>query len=242
MKTIEKRRQVRMDKKESEKELIALWKRKMRLSDGRRALNWVELSKPEKWGYKRFFVLREDVAKSREADFLNGLLKLVQSTVISRDKKFERKDYKTKKKMPIHQEINYIDHKTWNKLIADGKLSEKQQSFFEKRWKMNRFGRGGFWAFEFSKPWMFVTAIAPHYITHRMIIDPQLESEIKELSNRIETQNLWPKISKAFGFSNNGWKDYVNRIQKILEDETEKMIMTEIDAHRTRYDDIDDFE
>lgn len=47
MKTMDKRRQTRMIKKENEKDLIALWKKKIKLMQGKRALNKVELPKPE---------------------------------------------------------------------------------------------------------------------------------------------------------------------------------------------------
>jgi hypothetical protein len=238
MKTIDKRRQKRMDKKENEKDLISLWKKKMKLMQGKRALNWVELSKPERWGYKRFFVLREDVAKSREAEFLKGILKLVQNTVFSRDKKFEYKDYKTKKKLPIEQSVGFIAHKDWNKLIAENKLTEKQKNCFEVRWRFNKGGKSGYWVYVLIKDYMFVTKVQLHYVTHRLIINPQLESELKELSNRIETQGLWPKISKVFGWSN-GCKDYIDAKKKLIENATDKMMTDGVDEFVDRYTEYD---
>jgi len=235
MKEVGKRRQRRMDKFENEKELISLWKKKWRLMQGKRSLNWVELPKPERWGYKRFFVMREDVAKSKEADFYRGILKMIQNTILSRDKKFEYKDYKTKTKKPILQEVAGIDHKEWNKLLAAGKLTTKQQNCFEKRWKMHKYGRGGSWVFEFKKPWMFVTKTQPHYITHRIVINPQLESELQELSNRIERQNLEPKISKLMGWSS--YSEWKIAKKLLIEKETDKMLKEELDGFSERYED-----
>ncbi len=233
MKEVGRRRQKRMDKFKTEKELISLWKKKWRLMEGKRSYNKVELPKPERWGYKRFFVLREDVEKSKEANFFKGILKIVQNVLLSRDRKFEYKDYKTKTKKPILQEIRSIDHREWNKLIAENKLTEKQKSFFEQKWKSNERGGGGRWVFEFKKPWVFVTKVQIHYITHRIIIDPQLESELRELSNRIERQNLEPKISKIMGWKN-GWRDFVDAKKKIIEETTDKMIVEAIDDFVTR--------
>jgi hypothetical protein len=227
---------MRMDKFENEKELISIWKKKWRLMQGKRALNWVELPKPERWGYKRFFVLREDVAKSREANFYAGILKLIQNTVLSRDKKFEYKDYKTKTKKPIMQYVKDIDLREWNKLIAAGKLTDKQQSFFERKWKNNPGNRGGYWTFEFKKPWVFEMKRQPHYITHRILIDPKLESELTELSNRIERQNLTPKISKIMGWKY-GWKDFYDRKKMIIENETDKLLKEELVGFTERYED-----
>lgn len=236
MKTVTKRRQTRLDRFENEKELISTWKKKIRLMNGKRALNWVELPKPERWGYKRFFVLREDVAKSREAAFYSGILKLVQHTILSRDKKFEYKDYKTKTKKPIIQDVNVIDHKDWNKLVSENKITSKQQSFFEQIWKTNPGGRGGRWVFAFKKPWMFTLKTQPHYITHRILLDPKLESELTELSNRIDRQNLLPKISKIMGWKY-GWKDYYDQKKKIIENETDKILKEELEGFVQRFED-----
>jgi hypothetical protein len=225
-----------MDRFENEKELISIWKKKNRLMQGKRALNLVELPKPERWGYKRFFVLREDVAKSREAAFFQGILKLIQSTIISRDKKFEYKDYKTKTKKPIMQYVKDIDLRSWNKLIAEGKLTDKQQSFFERKWKNNPGNKGGYWVYEFKKPWVFELRKQPHYITHRILLDPKLESELTELENRIDRQNLLPKISKIMGWKY-GWRDFYDRKKMIIENATDKLLKEELDGFTARYDD-----
>jgi hypothetical protein len=216
MKEISKQRQKRLDTKESDKDLISIWRKKIKLMNGKRSLNRIELEKPERWGYVRTFTLRDDIAKSKEADFYRGLLKLVQIEVFSRDKKFEYKDYKTKKKLPIDQQLGFITHKVWNKLIVDGKLTDKQKACFELRWKMNKYTRHGEWVFEFTKPWMFVYKVDIHYLTHRTVIDPQLESELRELENKIVNQNLMPKISKLMGWSN-GWKDWKDMLNKLVE-------------------------
>lgn len=237
MKEVGKRRQKRMDKFENEKDLISLWKKKIKLMDGKLALNKVELPKPERAGYVRTFVLRDDFAKSKEANFLNGLLKLVQTSVVSRDKKFEYKDYKTKTKKPIYQGLHEIDQKEWNKLIEKG-LTEKQQSYFERRWKNNRLNKGGYWAWEFTKPFMFVYKVQPHYITHRIMIDPALDSELQELSNRIERQNLYPKIGKILGWRR--WKDYEDLKKKIIDKENVKLLAEGLIHFIERYDEYDE--
>lgn len=234
MKDVGKRRQKKFDKFENEKELISLWKKQARLMKGKRSLNWIELPKPERWGYKRFFVLREDIAKSREAEFYKGILKLVQNTVLCRDKKFEAKDYETKTRKPIIQHIASIGHSDWNKLDAEGKLTNKQKMMFTQVWKTNKGGRGGYWVFEFNKPWMFVTKIQPHYITHRILINPQLESEIRELENKIERNNLWPKIGKLKGWRS--YRGYMAEKNDLIEKETDKMFKKELEGYTGRYD------
>jgi hypothetical protein len=222
MKQIEKRRQKRLDKFENEKDLIATWKKKNRLYQGKRALNWVELPKPERRGYKRYFVLREDVAKSKEANFYRTILSFIQKTVLCRDKNYEYKDHTSKAKKPIMQYVKDIDLREWNKLVLENKLTPKMQMQFERKWKTTTPNRGH-WVYEFKKPWVYAFKIAPHYITHRILINPQLESELRELENRIEKQNLMPKISKIMGWRN-GYRDFSARRNKLIEDATDKML------------------
>lgn len=83
---------------------------------------------------------------------------------------------------------------------------------------------------------MFIMKVAPHYITHRLIIDPQLESQLRELENKIERQNLTPKISKIMGWRY-GWRDFYDRKKMIIEKETDKMLKQELDGFSKRYDD-----
>jgi hypothetical protein len=134
------------------------------------------------------------------------------------------------------QYVKDIDLREWNKLIAAGKLTDKQQSFFERKWKNNPGNRGGYWTFEFKKPWVFEMKRQPHYITHRILIDPKLESELTELSNRIERQNLTPKISKIMGWKY-GWKDFYDRKKMIIENETDKLLKEELVGFTERYED-----
>ena len=223
---IDKRRGKRLEKKSTEKKLLALWRKQSRLYEARRNYNKIELEKPERRGYKRFFVLRDDIARGKEAEFFKGLLKLVQNTYLSRDKKFLRKDYKTKKKVPIEQSIRSVGHKEFNKL----NLSAKQKSFFKQVWKTDYRGMNGAFYYEFEKDWMFVMKIEPHYITYKIEIDPKIESEIARLRNHIDSQNLLPQISKIMGWKY-GWKDFYDYKKRLLEEVTDKMVKDELDAN-----------
>jgi hypothetical protein len=214
MKDIDKSRQ-RRDKAKAEKDLISTYRRYMRLMRAKRSMRLVELEKPVRSGYKRYFVLREDVAKSREANIYRGLLKYLQNTQYSRDKKFQYKDYKTKKMLPMQHFTKPIDHKTWNKIVTDGLLTTRQQGMFQQMWKQTnpKNPKVGYWQWVFQKEWVFAQKVEPHYKTHSLLLDPQLESEITKVSNKIERNNLWPKIDKILGRSSyGGW----NRHYKIM--------------------------
>lgn len=200
MKEISTRRQKRLNKKDAEKSLIALWRKQLKLFQASMKRNLVELDKPIRNGYMRFFVLREDVAKSREAHVYRQILPLLQHKVWCSNKKFLTKSYKTKKFVPMEQALKDIEHKEWNKL----QLTEKQKALFKQVWRQNKYNpKTGRYTFEFIKPWVFVYKIEHHYKTHQLIMDPDLESELAQINNTINSQRLWPKFGKILGWRMN---------------------------------------
>lgn len=194
-------RATRLNKLKEEKEILSLWRKKIRLMDSKRNLNKVELEKPLKWGYKKFFVLREDVAKSDDARVYLGVLPYIQSTIYCRRKDFTQKDFKTKKMIPMEHTIGTISHKKWNEI--EGELTIKQKSLFQKFWYTQYHTKGkGEWRYRLIKDWMFVPKIDTHYKTHQIILDPDLESELTKLQNKLYSAGVWGKVVKyAFGGS-----------------------------------------
>lgn len=227
MKVVDKHRQRKFDKQKEEKSILGLWRKQTRLWNAKRNLNKIELEKPRRHGYKRFFILRDDVAKGRDASIYRPLLKYLQTFVYCKDKKFLRKDYKTKKMVPIEQSIQSIDHRSYNKI--EPTLTEKQKVLFERYWRQNPINpKNGEWRYRFKKPWMFVEKIEPHYITHVIEIDPTLESQLREILNKIEANNMMPKINKMMGWNKN-YDDYETirhkLMSKIIDKEARETIM-----------------
>ena len=219
---MDSRRQKRMNKDESEKKLVALWNKRTRLREGQH-YEWVQLPKPVRAGYERFFVLRDDIVRSPDVSVYRPLLQWVNTTVTSRNKDFMYKDWKTKKKKPIEQSIKSISHTDWIKKV-EPTLTVKQKSMFLPVWHHNTTRRngktvmapGGYWTYEFQKSWVFVYKIQPYFHTHAVIINPQIESELKEIYNRIETHHLWPKFIKIFGWDDNRDWDWESARQRII--------------------------
>lgn len=236
MKQIDARRQKRFDKKDEHKKLIGLWNKQSRLWAASRNYNWIEYPKPIRKGYVRFMVLREDIAKSREAHIYKPLLKFINSKDFSRTKKFMYKPRGSKVKRAVQIETKSIDHYDWQKKV-EPHLTLKQKSLFEKRWHNPSRFRGrvigsGQWKYHFLKPWMFVPKVEPYYVTHYLEVNPQLESETQELWNKIYVNNLWPKIdkarSKAYGKRyDDDWNAVRSRLMKSYLDKEQKTETTD---------------
>ncbi len=210
-------REDRIVKKSKEKELISLWKRKMKLYDAKRNLNLVELENPIRSGYKKFFVLREDFARSDESSVYLGILPYIQKTVYCRNDRFLSKEFKTKKWIDIPHDLKTISHKKWNEISPN--LTEKQKRMFQIFWKQTdpKNTKIGGWEYRLIKQHMFVPKVEPHYKTHSVILDPDIESEIREIGNKIERNNLMPKLIKSLGWSNGYKYWYDNRRSSIIE-------------------------
>lgn len=242
MKDIDKRRQRKMDKALEERDLMRLWRKQLRLWDASRACNIVELEKPIRRGWKRFFVLRPDIARSPEAKVVRPLLALVNNTILSRDGSFMEKSWKSKVKKPIEQGISYVRHEEWNK-VEKG-LTLKQKSMFDKIYHQHYHkGRptGGHWGWHFQKPWMFVHKVEPYYVTHRIVINPQLESETKELYNRIYASGKNFRIWKILGQNQGNYDhDWGNMRIRLIRQAMAKDQKQELVDHEERYYDFDD--
>lgn len=224
MKEIDKRRQRKMDKALEERDLLRLWRKQLNLWKADRVCNIVQLEKPIRRGWIRFFVLRPDISRSPDGKVIKPLLPLVNSIVQSRDGSFMYKPWNSKVKKPIQQGISYVRHEQWNKV--EKTLTIKQKSMFDKIYHQHYHkGRptGGHWGWHFHKPWMFVHKVEPYYVTHRVVINPQLESETKELWNRIYASGKIHKITKILGEGYGYRDDYdwgnmrIRLIKKALE-------------------------
>lgn len=218
---IDGRRDRRMAKEKKSKEYLSIHRELNRLRTAKRSHELVELPKPVRKGWKRFFVLRPDIEKSREADFFKGLLKLVNTTVYSRNQEFMAKDWKTKKIKPIPQGIHKILPKVYNA------LTPKQKSYFHEANEVHNKKLYLYYAIE--EAWRFVYKVEPHYVTHSFVLYPEVESQYARLNNKINSELLWSKIFKAMSKQYNGGRDYIDiktwMIEKSIDAETRKTLI-----------------
>lgn len=177
--------------KEHDKKLKALWFEHQKVSEALRNMGYIELDVPIRSGYDRFFVLRKDAYNRKDADVLERLLKLINVTVHSRDKKYTKKDWKTKKIVPVQQHPKILDKPEYEK------LNEQERSYFEVSYDFDKRR----WKYMFKYPYLLTFKIVNHYITKVRQIDPVLESRKKELDQLIyENGYNYGRLAKIFGW------------------------------------------
>ena len=197
----------RDSKTEKEKELRRLWTEYMEVSHQhwrRENGTWIDVE-PYQKGWTRKFVLRDDIKNRTDAKDIRHVLDLINITKVCSRKEFTEKSWKTKKMEPIEQHLRRIDEATFKK------LNEKEQSFFGE-WlhhdKKEKYYRK---TYAFKHDFWFVFEVSPNMITRHWVPDAVLESRYAELRNKLQSNNLWPKIDHILGVKNRDYWDRKDR-------------------------------
>ncbi|HEX8015009.1 MAG TPA: hypothetical protein VF465_07235 [Flavobacterium sp.] len=206
-----KRKKKQLVKKDFEKQLIQLSKRRHSIYLAIRNLPLIELKEPYQKGWVRFFVVRKDVLRSDDALFFVNLLDKINTFQFSNQKTFTNRKKTFGKKTDYQREqfVSNITVTEWNNDKL--KLTDKEKSFFTLVEKWSERYRCFKTYYKFNEPWRFVFKIEPNIITHKKAVDAVLESELRLIENYIENRDLRCKMYKA----GNRDSDYYNSLHKL---------------------------
>lgn len=174
------RQKKRMRYEDFDKYLIRLYKEEKALYSQRANLGWEPLDQPFQRGWKRSFVLREDVAKSRNADFFEQILRKINTTdwsyrkdFIVRNRKMGRKKYKVKEQKLLEpgeyhfKKIGFSDIQ--KQLFHEVEVIDHKRKSTKK--------------YVFNEPWRFVLCVRPHIVDRIKKTDVELERRLYEINN-----------------------------------------------------------
>jgi len=216
---------------EKEKEYIRDYNKYSELWSKRRESEvWVELDKPVPNGYLRYFVLRDDVSRSKKAKDMQFLLdNFLQNQWWSRTKKFKKKQKFIKRTgsgfsewvhKKIEQKLECVEEKDWKK------VPEHLQRYF-KRIELEKrpWDNVSIFAYKFRFSWMFVFKIEHDYLTHQRLPQGEIDSEINRLHSKLWHQGRGARLVDRFNYT-----DPYKEIQKQYEKAADKRkIKQEID-------------
>jgi len=208
------RRKKRLQKKDKEKKLIQLAIRRTALFERKRSLPLIPLECPYQRGWKRSFILREDVQRSEDSEFFQTILNKINTINYSHHKHFSRKKRINGKRVLVVKpqflnEISFQDWKT-NKIL----LTEKERSFFSEKETWVNTRKEYTVVYTFDQPWRFILKIKPNMITHTKTLDIELESEIREIQNYLVKNNLFHKMIKLTRNRRQAWKSCLKEKEK----------------------------
>jgi hypothetical protein len=213
------RQKKRLVKTDRDKQLIQLDKKRKALWIQKKNLPKVPLEKPYQRGWKRFFVLREDLKRSIEAAFYEELLLKINVTQYHYDKSFKqrkrrKRNWYSRKEQTLTEFSSYL----WNSEKLN--LSEQEKACFTRVEIFDVKGRGYDIKYVLTKPWRYTLKIAPYMVTHIKLMDVDLERELSFIDNYIKSNKLQPRINllihgRSYHWS--GWYyepiKYINKLK-----------------------------
>jgi len=201
------RQKKRLQKKDFDKQVIQIIKKREQYWQQRCDLPWIPLAVPYQRGWKRHFVLRADIKRSTLADFYEGLLKQINTVQHSADRSFKTRKRRRRRRAKEEQKQLLHEFPEWqwdNERYQ--RLSPIEKTHFHRyeKWDNNRKNVQLF--YRFNEPWRYVLKIVPHLVTHVKMVDEELEGQIQLLDNYIRNHHLEPKIAKLKGGAYLYWK------------------------------------
>lgn len=199
-----KRNKRRAQHSDFQKQLLALSKEKRALRKQKRNLGWEPLVPPVQKGWKRFFVLRDDVARSKAATFYEGILVKINTVDYSHRKDFKQKKraFGKKKYVVSEQHLRKPCAHDFEKLA----FTEAEKAQFHPEWSCEK-GSGKFIKrYVFNEPWRFVLRIRPNVIDKVRRQDPELDRRLHEIDAYLE-RNGYDKVQdRLLDISFRWWK------------------------------------
>lgn len=202
-----KRRKIRDQKKGEEKRMIRLNMELDQIKNKQRNLGFVDLHPPIVRGWKRYFVLRDDVARSKYGVFYQRILDKINTTQYSWRKDFKKRKRKGGKKNWIVKEQRLLELDVCQ--FAKAKFTDKEAAQFDEKYVIRGWRQQKVKVFFFKEPWRFVLRVRPNLITKVKAVDIELEKREEEISNCLDWNGIRGRYCRLiYGSANNGWGKY----------------------------------
>jgi hypothetical protein len=199
------RQKRRVVKTTAEKKLLRLHKERKQIWKQQRNLGYVDVHPPIVKGWKRFFVLREDVARCKDALFYQNILNKINKTEYCNRKDFKRKQrYSSKRKkwIRIEQTVLQPEHSDFVKLH----FTEKEKVLFEQQYVKHKWRKELVKVFVFKEQWRFVLRTRQNLITKVKAVDIELLKREKKISDYLQKTNAGYELRRLLGDSSGGWE------------------------------------
>ena len=190
------RRRKRDSINDKNKQLIRLYREDKSLNKQKWELPMIDLIPPIQRGWKRYFIVREDVRRSKMGTFYENLLQKINTVQYNADKTFKVK--KKRKGRRIYEAKEQLLKVIYNYELVKLKLTERELACFELktirevRYKTIYEKQ----IYVFKEPWRYVLRIRPNMIYKVKAHDNELEQRIAEVHAKIWHDSKRGKIIK----------------------------------------------
>lgn len=215
------RQKRRLVKTDHEKQLLQLYKRRVELWDQKRLLPKVPLDHPYQRGWKRFFVLRDDVKRESKADFYEALLTKINTVEYHHHKSFKRKKRRHGRNTYgiKHQLLREFYEYSWQ--VNRMELSDEEKACFTRVEIINTSRRLDI-KYVVTEPWHYILKIAPNMVTHIKLTDVDIKRELSYIEDYIDSNHLSPRMNRLTHGRSYIWKNdfnerprYINKLKNM---------------------------
>lgn len=193
-------------KKDVEKQIRKKYKRSEELWDIKRNIPWIPLDDPYQRGFVRFFVVRDDVMRSKDGEFFEEILKKINTYMYSESRQFLKKKRKFGKRIYVakEQKLKRISSWSWN----DPKfgLTVQERQYFLKYEEYCPYRKCNEVYYEFTEPWRLILRVKVNMVTHYKPVDFELEKEYAELESYLRDHTIAGIVHKTIYGKSNSWR------------------------------------
>lgn len=192
-------------KKDVEKQIRKKYQRSKDVSEILRNLPLIPLENPYQLGFIRFFVVRDDVMRSKDGAFFEELLKKINTYMYSGSRQFLKKKRKFGRRIYVEKEQKLRSISSYSWCCSKFGLTPRERQYFLKREEYCPFRKRNETYYEFTEPWRFTLRTRPHMITHQKPVDAELEKENAELNAFLEQHKVAGMINKKIHGKSYSW-------------------------------------
>jgi hypothetical protein len=194
------RQKKRMQYEDFDKYLIQLNKIENSLYKQRQNLGFELLLPPIQRGWNRFYVLRDDVAAGKHADFFRNILNKINTYDWSHRKDFLIKKRRYGRKKYVVKPQKLFEPGTQEFIKLD--FTDREKLLFHEVIEIEKWSKKPVKRYVFNEPWRYRLKIAPNMITKVRIKDAILESKIATIENYMKRNDFRKRQRKILdGYS-----------------------------------------
>jgi hypothetical protein len=213
------------------KKYLAVQRRQGEIREAQRNLGYEKLDKPYQKGWDAYWVLRKDISRRDDAEYIQSIIDYYGTTIYSRDGEFRTWSRKEKK---------YVDHTPSIKTLSEKEYNNLKP--WAKKWFEHDPSKDTYYWW-FTEPRRYYKCTIPkyflkmkkvkHWVTHYKVMDEVLEQEYAELDaleeRLVDYRSWW-----TFGKSAKPYKKYRSKEFRLKEKRAIKKAMRTED-----WDDMD---
>lgn len=186
------RQKKRMRYEDFDKKLIRIEKERRALNRKKWNLGWEPLIPSVQKGWKRFFVLNDDVARGKHAAFYENILKKINTYDWSYRKDFKIKRRKFGRKIYVVKPQKLLQPYDWQ--FARMNFTDVEKQLFHTQLFFNQ--RHTYIRYVFNEPWRFVLRVRPNMIDKVKIRDHELESMLWAINDYMDRNRYYRRLHK----------------------------------------------